>query len=133
VKDIGLVAVEGGRWEIYVGGAAGGTVRNGDLLGTVDSPQAAKRVALAYLQHYRENGEHLERTYAYQERVGLEAVQGAVLDPDEQAALIERFRIAKAACDPDPWRERTRPVHPKQFAELDTEPVDLVALAEAGS
>lgn len=133
VKDIGLVAVEGGRWEIYVGGAAGGTVRKGDLLATVDSPQEAKRVALAYLQHYRERGEHLERTYAYQERVGLEAVQRAVLDPDEQAALIERLRIAQAACDPDPWRERARPVHPKQFAELDTEPLDLVALAQERS
>ncbi|MET0602275.1 MAG: nitrite reductase large subunit NirB, partial [Baekduia sp.] len=31
VKDIGVVAVEGG-WEIYVGGAAGASVRKGDLL-----------------------------------------------------------------------------------------------------
>ena len=31
VKDIGIVAVEGG-WEIYVGGAAGASVRKGDLL-----------------------------------------------------------------------------------------------------
>ncbi len=130
VKDIGLVAVEGGRWEIYVGGAAGATVRKGDLLTTVDSAEEAKRVALAYLQHYREHGEHLERTYGYQERVGLEAVQSAVLDPERQSSLIERLQIAKAACDPDPWRERRRPVHPKQFAELDSAPIDLVALAE---
>ncbi|MHB8694577.1 MAG: nitrite reductase large subunit NirB [Solirubrobacteraceae bacterium] len=131
VKDIGLVAVEGGKWEIYVGGAAGATVRKGDLLATVDSPEEAKRVALAYLQHYRENGEHLERTYGYQERVGLTAVQSVVLEPEEQARLIERFQIAKAACDPDPWRERARPVHPKQFAELDSTALDLVMLAEA--
>ena len=130
VKDIGLVAIEGGKWEVYVGGAAGSTVRKGDLLTTVDSPQAAKRLALAYLQHYREHGEHLERTYGFQERVGLEAVRAAVLDPDQQARLIERFHIAKAACDPDPWRERFRPVHPKQFAELDSEALDLVAIAE---
>jgi nitrite reductase (NADH) large subunit len=131
VKDIGLVAVEGSRWEIYVGGAAGSTIRKGDLLATVDSPAQARRVALAYLQHYREHGEHLERTYAFQERVGIEPVRAAVLDPDRQAALIERFKIAKAACDPDPWRERARPVHPNQFAELDTKPLDLVAIAEA--
>ena len=31
-KDIGAVAIEGGRWEIYVGGAAGSRVRKGDLL-----------------------------------------------------------------------------------------------------
>ena len=133
VKDIGLVAVEGGCWEIYVGGAAGSTVRKGDLLATVESAAQAKRVALAYLQHYRENGEHLERTYGFQERVGLEAVRRAVLDPDEQTALIERFRIAKAACDPDPWLERDAPVHPRQFAELDSDVLDLVTLVEARS
>jgi nitrite reductase (NADH) large subunit len=130
VKDIGLVAVESGKWEVYVGGAAGATVRKGDLLATVDSRAQAKRVTLAYLQYYREHGQHLERTYGFQERVGLEAVQAAVLDPDEQARLIERFQIAKAASDPDPWRERSRPVHPKQFAELDSEALDLVTLAQ---
>ncbi|HYF26753.1 MAG TPA: nitrite reductase large subunit NirB [Baekduia sp.] len=131
VKDIGLVAVEGG-WEIYVGGAAGASVRKGDLLATVATVQEAQRVALAFLQHYREHGEHLERTYGFMERVGLEAVQEAVLDPERQTALLERFAIAKAACDPDPWRERAAPVHPKQFAELDSEPeFDLVTLAEA--
>ena len=37
VKDLGAVAIEGGQWEIYVGGAAGGSVRKGDLLCTVDT------------------------------------------------------------------------------------------------
>ncbi len=32
VKDVGAVAVEGGKWEIYIGGAAGAEVRKGDLL-----------------------------------------------------------------------------------------------------
>ena len=40
VKDIGLVAVEGG-WELYVGGAAGATVRKGDLLATVPTSDEA--------------------------------------------------------------------------------------------
>jgi nitrite reductase (NADH) large subunit len=118
VKDIGLVAVDG-AWEIYVGGAAGGTVRKGDLLASVASSDEAIWIALAFLQHYRENAEHLERTYGYLERVGIDAVREAVLDPDQQAELLERYRIAKAACDPDPWRERDVPVHPRQFAELD--------------
>ncbi len=129
VKDIGLVAIGTPTqpgWEIYVGGAAGASVRKGDLLCRVDTPEEAKRVALAYLQHYREHGDHLERTYGYMERVGLEHVQAEVLDPEKQAALIERFNIAKAACDPDPWRERHEPAVPNQFNEL-----DLVSLAEA--
>jgi nitrite reductase [NAD(P)H] large subunit len=134
VKDIGLVAVEGG-WEVYVGGAAGASVRKGDLLARVATEAEATRIALAFLQHYREEAEHLERTYGYLERVGLEAVQRAVLDPARQAELLERFAIAKAACDADPWRERAAPVHHKQFAELDSEPdaLDLVAVAEGSA
>lgn len=121
VKDIGIVAVEGG-WEIYVGGAAGSRVRKGDLLARVESPEQAKRLAVTFLQYYRENAEYLERTYDFVERVGIDTVKRAVLDAEEGARLRERFAIAKAACDPDPWQERKRPVHPKQFAELDTEP-----------
>src|SRR3954465_214735 len=118
VKDIGLVAVEGG-WEVYVGGAAGGTVRKGDLLARVDSSEEAIALALAFLQHYRENADYLERTYAYVERAGVATVREVVLQQREE--LLERYRIAKAAADPDPWRERHDPVHPRQFAELDTE------------
>jgi nitrite reductase (NADH) large subunit len=125
VKDIGLVAVEGG-WEIYVGGAAGATVRKGDLLATVETPEEAKRIALVFLQHYREHAEYLERTYGYIERVGIEAVREAVFDPGNAELLLERYRIAKAAADPDPWRERHAPVSPKQFAELDTDAELLV-------
>jgi nitrite reductase (NADH) large subunit len=121
VKDIGIVAVEGG-WEVYVGGASGSTVRKGDLLATVTEDEEALRVGLTFLQHYREEAEYLERTYAYLERAGIDAVREAVLDPDESARLLERYAIAKAAADPDPWRERKDPVHPKQFAELDSEP-----------
>ena len=39
VKDLGVVAIDGGRWEIYVGGAAGAHVRKGDLLATVDAAE----------------------------------------------------------------------------------------------
>ncbi|MGB2709938.1 MAG: (2Fe-2S)-binding protein, partial [Conexibacter sp.] len=122
VKDIGLVAIEGG-WEVYVGGAAGSTVRKGDLLTTVETGEQAIRVALTFLQYYREHGEYLERTYGFVERVGIDAIRAAVLDEDsgEPARLRERYAIAKAAAAPDPWLERHDPVHPKQFAELDTD------------
>jgi len=127
VKDIGLVAVEG-AWEVYVGGAAGSSVRKGDLLATVADGDAAIRLALAFLQHYREQAEYLERTYAYVERVGIEQVRAVVLDRERQAQLLERYAIAKAAADPDPWLERRDPVHPKQFAELDSEPEPLTPI-----
>jgi len=123
VKDIGVVAVEGG-WEVYVGGAAGSTVRKGDLLASVETRAEALRVAVTFLQYYRENAEYKERTYAFCERVGLETIKSAVLDEagGEPAALRERFRIAKAAVLDDPWLERRDPVHRRQFSELDPEP-----------
>ena len=36
VKDIGAVAIGDGKWEIYVGGAAGAHIRKGDLLCVVE-------------------------------------------------------------------------------------------------
>jgi nitrite reductase (NADH) large subunit len=129
VKDIGCVAVEGG-WQVRAGGAAGGTVREADILATVETPDEAMRVATAFLQYYRENADYKERTYDFIPRVGLEAVRLAVLDPDSRAALLERFRIAKAAAVTDPWLERDDPYHPNQFSELDDpEQLDLRELA----
>jgi nitrite reductase (NADH) large subunit len=123
VKDIGCVAVEGG-WQVRIGGAAGGTVREGDTLATVQTPAEALRLATAFLQYYRENADYKERTYDFVPRVGLDEVRAAVLDPDFAAELLERFRIAKAAAVTDPWLERDDPYHPNQFTDLD-QPADL--------
>ena len=58
--------------------------------------------------------EYLERTYGYLERVGHRARSAtAVLDADRQAQLLERYRIAKAAADPDPWLRAPRPGPPQ--------------------
>ncbi len=123
VKDIGVVAIEGG-WQVYVGGAAGGTVRKGDVLTTVETAVEAQRIATAFLQLYREHASFKERTYDFVPRFGLEEIREQVLDEDHQAALIERYRLAKtAAAAGDPWLERRRPYHPRQFASLD--PVEL--------
>jgi nitrite reductase (NADH) large subunit len=125
VKDIGVVAVEGG-WQVRVGGAAGGNVREGDLLCTVQSRAEALRVSTAFLQYYREHAEYKERTYDFVPRVGLDQVRAAVLDERSSAELLERLRIAKAASH-DPWLERDQPYHPRQFEDLDDpgiEPAD---------
>ena len=70
VKDVGVVAVGNGKWEVYVGGAAGATVRKGDLLATVDSPEEVLTLTGRFLQYYRENANWLERTYDFVPRVG---------------------------------------------------------------
>ena len=117
VKDIGVVAVEGG-WQIRVGGAAGATVREADVFQTVETPKQVIRVATALLQYYRENADYKERLYDFVPRIGLDEIRRAVLDPERAAALLERFRIAKAAVA-DPWLERDEPYHPRQFGDLD--------------
>ena len=86
VKDVGIVAIEGGRWEIYVGGAAGAHIRKGDLLATVDDPETAKTLTGRFLQYYRENAKWLERTYAFVPRVGMEQIRAVVVDDTEGIA-----------------------------------------------
>jgi nitrite reductase (NADH) large subunit len=120
VKDIGCVAVEGG-WQVRAGGAAGGNVREADILATVETRGEALRVATTFLQYYRENADYKERTYDFIPRIGLEKVREIVLGEQTGAALRERLRIAKAAVK-DPWLERDDPYHPRQFGDLDTPP-----------
>ncbi len=116
VKDIGVVAVEGG-WQVRIGGAAGASVREADILCTVATAAEALRVTTAFLQYYRENADYKERMYAFVPRIGLERVREIVLGEEEGAALRERLAIAKAAVQ-DPWLERDDPYHPSQFVEL---------------
>jgi nitrite reductase (NADH) large subunit len=131
VKDIGIVAVDGG-WQVRAGGAAGGNVREADVLATVQTTGEAMRIATAFLQYYREHADYRERTYDFIPRIGLDTVREAVLDPGSSAALLERFRIAKAAAVADPWLERDEPYHPRQFSELDDPgELDLRELAMA--
>lgn len=116
VKDLGVVAIDGGRWEIYVGGAAGAHVRKGDLLATVGS--AAEVIVLTgrFLQYYRENGNWLERTYAFVPRVGIDRIRAVVIDDaDGIAADLDAAVQASVAAYADPWKERQEPVTPGQF------------------
>jgi nitrite reductase (NADH) large subunit len=117
VKDIGVVAVEGG-WQVRIGGAAGGSVREADILASVETKAEALRVTTVFLQYYRENADYLERTYDFVPRIGLDKLREIVTDEERQAELLERFRIAKAAVS-DPWLERDEPYHPRQFTDLD--------------
>ncbi|MCA1689350.1 MAG: NAD(P)/FAD-dependent oxidoreductase, partial [Actinobacteria bacterium] len=116
IKDIGVVAVEGG-WQVRVGGAAGGSVREADILTTVETAAEALRVTSAFLQYYRENADYKERMYTFVPRIGLDRLREIVLDEEQGAALRERLAIAKAAVA-DPWLERDEPYHPNQFVEL---------------
>jgi nitrite reductase (NADH) large subunit len=94
-------------------------VRRGDVLATVETAEEAKVVATAFLQLYRENASFKERTYDFVPRMGLEEIRRRVTDEESRALLLERFRLAKtAAAAADPWLERRRPYHPRQFTDL---------------
>ena len=116
VKDLGVVAIDGGRWEIYVGGAAGAHVRKGDLLATVDSATEVLTLTGRFLQYYRENGNWLERTYAFVPRIGIERIRAVVIDDaDGIAVALDTAMAASVAAYRDPWKERQDPVTPGQF------------------
>lgn len=119
VKDVGAVAVEGGRWEIYVGGAAGAHVRKGDLLCVVDSADAVIQYASRFIQYYRENAKYLERTYGFVERIGIEKIRAIVVDDSEGIAqrLEDDLRRTVKAYR-DPWKEAYVPATPNQFASM---------------
>ena len=116
VKDLGVVAVEGGRWEIYVGGAAGAHIRKGDLLATVATGTEVLTLTGRFLQYYRENANWLERTYTYVPRVGIDRVRAVVVDDSEGiAARLDAAMEAAVGAYRDPWREREEPSEPGQF------------------
>ena len=116
VKDLGVVAIDGGRWEIYVGGAAGAHVRKGDLLATVDSADEVITLTGRFLQYYRENANWLERTYAFVPRVGIDRIKAVVVDDsDGIAADLDAAMEAAVGSYRDPWKERAEPATPGQF------------------
>jgi nitrite reductase (NADH) large subunit len=121
VKDVGLVAVEGrpgepNRWQIYVGGAAGATIRRGDVLATVDSHEEAMTITGRFLQYYRENANWLERTYDFVPRMGLDHLIGVIVDDTEGIAAELDARM-QASIDRyvDPWGADQAESTPGQF------------------
>ncbi|WP_104060430.1 nitrite reductase large subunit NirB [Arthrobacter sp. 4R501] len=116
VKDVGVVAVEGGRWELYVGGAAGAHIRKGDLLATVDDPEEVKLLAGRFMQYYREQANWLERTYSFVPRVGIEHLRAVIVEDSEGvAAQLDAAMQASVDSYVDPWSERDDPLTPGQF------------------
>jgi nitrite reductase (NADH) large subunit len=119
VKDVGAVAIGDGRWEIYIGGAAGAHIRKGDLLCTVDSDEEVVKVTGRFMQYYRENAKYKERTYTFVPRVGLERIRAVVLeDSDGIVGALDAALEKSIAAAYDPWKERSKPVTANQFEDV---------------
>ncbi len=122
VKDLGMVAIGDGKWEIYVGGAAGAHVRKGDVLATAASEAEALTISDRFFQFYRENAKWKERTYAFMERFGLARIKSIIVDDSEGiAAGLDAAMAASRSAVHDPWLERNEPATPNQFASRVTE------------
>jgi len=115
-KDLGVVAVGDGRWEVYIGGAAGAHIRKGDLLAVVDSGDDVLRLAGRFIQYYRENAKWLERTYAFVPRIGIEELRRLLVNDAEGicAGLQERIEESIAGYR-DPWLQRAAPLSAAQI------------------
>jgi nitrite reductase (NADH) large subunit len=121
VKDVGAVAIGDGRWEIYIGGAAGAHVRKGDLMCTVDREDDVILYTGRFMQYYRENAKYKERSYTFVERVGLERIRAVVMeDSDGIAAALDAAMEKSVAAAYDPWKERAKPKTANQFADVVT-------------
>jgi nitrite reductase (NADH) large subunit len=117
VKDLGAVAIEGGKWEIYIGGAAGSSVRKGDLLCTVDTHDDVLLYMGRFMQYYREHGKYLERSYGFLERVGIDTLRKILVEDSLGICARLDAEIQKAVdAYQDPWREAEIPAYPAQFS-----------------
>ncbi|MGZ3455902.1 MAG: nitrite reductase large subunit NirB [Polyangiales bacterium] len=132
-KDIGAVAIEGGRWEIYVGGAAGSRVRRGDLLCTVQTQEDVLSTMGRFLQFYRERARYGERTFDFVERIGIDEIRRGM---EEEAERLDAAMQDAVDAYVDPWLEADSPFHPTQFAGTIEPPPEseprLVQLRRAG-
>ncbi len=116
VKDVGAVAIGNDKWEIYVGGAAGSSVRKGDVLCTVDGEDAVMKISGRFMQWYRENAKYKERTHTFIERMGIERARAVVVDDSEGiGAALDAAMDAACAAVRDPWKERDAPKTENQF------------------
>ncbi len=119
MKDIGLIGQDG-SWQVVVGGAAGKSVRKADLLVTVETTESALEACELFFQYYRENGNYLERTYDFVERLGIEKIRKeTVYAPEEDKRnLLDRLHRSKDLSH-DAWLERDRPANPTQFVQIE--------------
>jgi nitrite reductase (NADH) large subunit len=119
VKDLGAVAVEGGKWEIYIGGAAGSSIRKGDILCAADSHEDVLKFMGRFIQYYRENAKYLERTHGFVTRVGIDKIRAVVVEDSEGIAeRLDREIAESKAAYKDPWKEAWLPANVNQFASV---------------
>lgn len=103
IKDVGIVAIEGG-WEIHIAGNGGVKVRATDLLCIVKTEDEVMEWSSAFLQYYRENATWNERTAQWVERIGLSPIKKALENREDRLALVKRIEKT-LSLTADPWKQ----------------------------
>lgn len=100
-----------------MGGAAGGTVRKGDLLCTVKTHDEVLLFMGRFMQDDREHGKYLERSYGFVQRLGIEFLRKILVEDSEGICAHLDTEIQKAVdAYKDPWKEAKNPAYPGQFS-----------------
>jgi nitrite reductase (NADH) large subunit len=127
VKDVGVVATEGGEWEVSVGGAAGAHVRKSDVLCRVKTKEEALRVIGRFLIYYRDNAKWLERTYDFVPRLGVEKLRDIIVNDSLGICAQLDVEVEKTmAAYVDPWLERDNPAFAGQFEDVKRVPLPVL-------
>ncbi|WHY59233.1 nitrite reductase large subunit NirB [Peribacillus simplex] len=103
IKDLGVVGVDG-AWEIYIGGNGGTHLRAAELLCKVKTSDEVIEITGAYIQHYRETANYLERTSVWVERVGFDTIKTIIGDKQKRNELNQRLDEALSVLQ-EPWKE----------------------------
>ncbi|MFD6211526.1 nitrite reductase large subunit NirB [Peribacillus sp. NPDC060253] len=103
IKDLGVVGVDG-AWEIYIGGNGGTHLRAAELLCKVKTSDEVIEITGAYIQHYRETANYLERTSVWVERVGVDSIKAITSDKQKRIELNQRLNEALSVLQ-EPWKE----------------------------
>jgi nitrite reductase (NADH) large subunit len=127
VKDVGVIATEGGDWEISIGGAAGASVRKTDILCRVRTQEEALRIIGRFLIYYRDNARWLERSYDFVPRIGMDKLRKVLLEDElGLCGYFDREVEATIAAYADPWLEREKPVYAGQFEDVQSIPLPVL-------
>ncbi len=104
IKDIGIVAIEGG-WDIYIGGNGGAKVFVGKKIATVKTEEEVFDFCDAFIEYYRRNANYLERTSYFVERVGIGKIREDILENIELKKELQKDLWATLSNYRDPWKE----------------------------
>lgn len=126
-KDVGVICLDSG-YEIHFAGAAGLDIKGTEVLGHAKTEEEAIEMIAAVVQLYREQGHYLERMYKWANRVGVETIQGIVVDDTERRrSLYEAFVYSQKFSQSDPWAERVSGKDKHEFKPM----ADLTRLEAA--